>query len=396
MTRAERWQQRGYALLCAAMTWATASCGDATLRSGNPAALSQSAISNTQPSTYVWATLGDGESVFIDRGYTYRSVPTELAGLLYLRTANDDKLSTAGVSFDVDRPVKVYVAFDPRITNPPAWLSAFAPTGLTLSSTDVPRDVYEKSFPAGAIVLGGNAGIRNSSMYSVIVADDSTNPPPPPPPSGTLEITNTSPGTYVWEPLAVGGTVYVDRSYRYTTVPAELDGAAHLRTANDDKGTMGASLVTFDVNQNVQVYVAHDDRYTTKPAWLNSFTLTSIVLKSTDVPRSVWVKRFAAGQVSLGGNTANANQRFSMYSVVVVPEGGTPTPTPDAAPAPTRHHLGLELARLARAVQRQLAHHLGTERQPVHVVGRRPRLHQPRLGLGPGRHHRRLQQLQRR
>ncbi len=39
---------------------------------------------------------------------------------------------------------------------------------------------------------------------------------------------------------------------------------------------------SFDAKQDVIVYVAHDDKITTKPSWLSSFTDTGDNLVTTD------------------------------------------------------------------------------------------------------------------
>ncbi len=127
-------------------------------------------ISNTQPGDYEWGVLADGELVYVDRGYVFTSIPSELVGLDYLRTANADKASTASntVSFDVSRPVTVFVAHDIRITSKPDWLMAWTKTSMTVTTNDTSFDIYSKDFQAGTVILGGNDG-KGKSMYSVMV-----------------------------------------------------------------------------------------------------------------------------------------------------------------------------------------------------------------------------------
>jgi hypothetical protein len=75
--------------------------------------------------------------------------------------------------------------------------------------------------------------------------------------------------------LSNGDLVYIDRTYTYSTMPSSLQGSTYIKTANADKTSSGASFITFDVNQDVTVYVAHDDRITIKPSWMASFTDTT-------------------------------------------------------------------------------------------------------------------------
>ncbi|HNP59506.1 MAG TPA: hypothetical protein PKM72_01630, partial [Nitrospirales bacterium] len=116
-----------------------------------------------------------GATVYIDRSYTFATVPTLVQGGAYIRTANDDKAATNStfLSFTVNQPVSVYVAHGDRITSKPSWLSTFTDTGTNLVTSDATFSLFVKSFPAGTITLGGNVSNNNAgndlSMYSVIV-----------------------------------------------------------------------------------------------------------------------------------------------------------------------------------------------------------------------------------
>jgi hypothetical protein len=116
-----------------------------------------------------------GGAVYRDRSYTFTTVPASAQGAAYIQTANDDKAATGShfLSFAVDQPVMVYVAYDSRITSKPVWLSAFTNTGqdLGVSQHGNPFRLFAKAFPAGTITLGGNTG--GFSMYSVMVQPQS-------------------------------------------------------------------------------------------------------------------------------------------------------------------------------------------------------------------------------
>ncbi|MFP4420632.1 MAG: fibronectin type III domain-containing protein [Desulfococcaceae bacterium] len=135
--------------------------------------------------------------------------------------------------------------------------------------------------------------------------------------------------------LANGETSYVDRSYSYSQLPAELQGSHYIRTANNDKGSNDSGFVRFIISEDAAVFIAHDDRITTKPDWLNSFSDTGMDLISADKPMSLFKKKFPSGEVVLGGNVispANCN----MYTVVVRRGGMAPDsePTPEPEPEP--------------------------------------------------------------
>ena len=132
---------------------------------------------------------------------------------------------------------------------------------------------------------------------------------------GISNVTAASGRTYeaVENGVQDGALVYVDRTYTFTGVPAYLEGAAYIKTANNDKGSAGDTFLSFDVDQDVSVYVAHDDRIPGKPSWLLEFTDTGEELVTTDTSFSILRKEFPAGTITLGGNEA-----YSMYCVIVV------------------------------------------------------------------------------
>jgi hypothetical protein len=69
----------------------------------------------------------------------------------------------------VNQPVSVSVAYDVRNTPKPAWLSPFTDTGKNLVTSDTTLRLVARTFAAGTITLGGNAGGGSGSMYAVIV-----------------------------------------------------------------------------------------------------------------------------------------------------------------------------------------------------------------------------------
>ncbi len=114
--------------------------------------------------------------------------------------------------------------------------------------------------------------------------------------------------------LQDGAIVYTDRGYTFTTVPSSLQGATYIKTANDDKNLSGSSFLTFDVNQDVTVYIAYDDRISVKPSWLSLYTDIGDNI-DTGMQFSLYAKNFSAGTITLGGNEGGGNS--SMYSVII-------------------------------------------------------------------------------
>jgi len=133
------------------------------------------------------------------------------------------------------------------------------------------------------------------------------------PGQGSAVVSGTMPSTYLWSKLAVGEVVYIDRAYQYTAVPAAYSGFDVLRTANNDK-TQAGDVVQFELSQSADIYVAHDARVTTKPAWLSGWTATGDVLQTQDATLEIFQTTAAAGTVTLGQNHTTAGS--SMYVVL--------------------------------------------------------------------------------
>lgn len=118
-------------------------------------------------------SIAEGDHVYIDRDYTFTSLG-DYAGMGCIRTANDDKNETAEhfLSFDVNRAVTVYVAWDTRVDTP-SWLSSWDHTGDEVQvSTDNmdAMEVLSREFDAGTVTLGSNgASAEDKSMYSVFI-----------------------------------------------------------------------------------------------------------------------------------------------------------------------------------------------------------------------------------
>jgi hypothetical protein len=121
--------------------------------------------------------------------------------------------------------------------------------------------------------------------------------------------------------LTVGATVYTDRTYTVTAVPTALAGHEFLRLPNEDKYRKDSAYLIFNLARAATVYVAFDPRADVVPSWLkNGWTLTGETLQTSDGPRALYRKAFAAGTVKLGGNGALWKiDAYSQYTVIAVP-----------------------------------------------------------------------------
>ena len=132
--------------------------------------LSELAAASGRDYQVEYNTLQRGELQYTDREYMFTSVPPDYEGLTYIKTACDDKGSrgTRFLVFKVNRDVRVYIAYDDRITELPLWLRIWEPTGDTLRSSTVTYNLFQKDFPAGWVELGG-AYAWGDAMYSVLI-----------------------------------------------------------------------------------------------------------------------------------------------------------------------------------------------------------------------------------
>ncbi len=119
--------------------------------------------------------------------------------------------------------------------------------------------------------------------------------------------------------LQVGDQQFGDRSYAIASLPPAYAASDWIRTAADAKKFIGQALVTFKVTADADVYVAHDDRVVTKPAWFKDWTNTGDRIVNTEpnpVTFSIFKKSFPADStVTLGDNGASSGVTHYMIFV---------------------------------------------------------------------------------
>jgi hypothetical protein len=281
------------------------------------ATASITSISVVSGKIYQASILQVGAIQYIDRNFTFTNID-DLGNREFIQTANNDKSSTASnfLTFTITQPGLVCVAHDDRITRKPSWLSQFTLTTKDIVTTDGhPFSIYTKHFDAGTIVLGGNIAVSsgsNISMYSVVVVEEVR------PTISDISVANGS--TYGISTIALGEEQYIDRDYVFTQI-GSLGGRQFIQAFNNDKFTVSDSFLSFTLDMPAVIYVAHDDRITTKPDWLLNFTDIGINILNSDNhnPMSVFQKVFPTGRVTLGGNvqTTPPNKFISMYTVII-------------------------------------------------------------------------------
>lgn len=256
---------------------------------------------------------------FTDRNYKVTAYPGFLNKAEYVMTPNSDKRSTTAnlLTIRLNKSADVYVAYDRRLPRLPVWLRSYSDTREHVRTSDgqIFR-LYKKRFNAGNAVLGGNESRQdNSSNYFVMVQKPLVLPP-------TNLITSIhARSNKSYKARANFGKVlyFTDRSYKVTLHPAYLANGEYVMTPDGDKSVRNNQLLTLNLKEAADVYVAYDRRLPRIPVWLRSYTDTrEHVRTSHGVIFRLYKKRFAAGQAVLGGNESRQSNS-SNYFVVAKP-----------------------------------------------------------------------------
>ena len=154
-----------------------------TRLSGDEAASRSGVVSargrSGNPYRIVDGGLAVGRRVYTDRGYVFKQVPDGFRGALIVQTSNEDSSSRGARFLEIDTviPVTLFVGHDTRIAKPPSWMSSektgsFRRTDALVKTDDAVFRLYERKYPAGRIVVGGNTDdglTENISNYLVVV-----------------------------------------------------------------------------------------------------------------------------------------------------------------------------------------------------------------------------------
>ena len=310
----------------------------------------------TNGKSYEVDALESGKPVYIDRTYTYTEYPLTFDGQSYIRTANNDKFGRGEnfLTFEVTRSVTVYVLMDTRTTQLPGWLEngswSLEPGSVYVLDTTPPvitllganpqtlsvGDAYvelnataldnvDGDISVNIVIDATAVNINAVGSYPVTYNVSDTVGNAAPQVTRTVNVSDSTPlvlnlnvtngKSYEVDALESGKTVYIDRTYSYTTYPPAFDGQTLIRTANNDKSGTAVNFLTFDVAIPVTVYVLMDSRTTQLPGWLGdgSWSLELGSVGTTDVPHVIYSKAFPAGQIALGGEWKHSYGRGFEY-----------------------------------------------------------------------------------
>lgn len=122
--------------------------------------------------------------------------------------------------------------------------------------------------------------------------------------------------------FSFGTPAYVDRGYRLSNVPTELEGADLIQTANNDDNSHGEQWLSADALVPVSVSVGIDVRQKTPPSWVpKDFQKVPLTAAIDEGAKFIFYSRtFDAGRIELGGNTDDGKSGGKgNYIVAVAP-----------------------------------------------------------------------------
>ena len=122
-----------------------------------------------------WAIDSDiqiGDKIYTDRDMVYVTLPQEVIGAESINIPCNAKTASGNIAaFTAGEDINVYVAFDTRVENIPAWMSGWNDTGLLASNDQyVDYKLFCKEFSAGDVItLGANGQSAYCVNYTVFV-----------------------------------------------------------------------------------------------------------------------------------------------------------------------------------------------------------------------------------
>ena len=213
-----------------------------------------------------------------------------------------------------------------NIAGQPVWAN-FDPVTGELFGTPL-DDLHVGT--TGPITISVSDGTAETNLPSFTITVTALADEPNAPPADPL-IPSTLPENYVWDNLATGKAVYVDRSYTFSDIPPEYAGWRYLKTANDDKYLSDPAAVSIEVTEPVRVIVAFDQISSFLPMWVQEqeWDATSSVIGATFTSFDAYTRDFPAGTINLGGNEVGGSNYFvALAPLADIDDSGAPPPPP--------------------------------------------------------------------
>jgi pectate lyase len=123
--------------------------------------------------------------------------------------------------------------------------------------------------------------------------------------------------------LKQGDVVFGDRNFSLAEIPQDLQGSEWIQTSMNSRTNISLDhYASFRAKTNGVLYVAHADRVSVKPAWLNSYTRTNhniVVQENVSTLRTLtlYEKPFATGdKIFTENNSADGTASSLMYLMI--------------------------------------------------------------------------------
>ena len=163
----------------------------------------------------------------------------------------------------------------------------------------------------------------------------------PAPISGKLfkdVIVNSAANPQFWkiaENADIGSPIFGDRDFTIAELQSNLAGAEQLLTSCDAKNATESNAVTFTAGQDMNLYVALDNRVENVPEWLSDFELMRTLFESSNyVTFNIYQKNVKAGEIITLGSNGQSYMCVN-YTLLATPAAEVTTTTETTTTATT-------------------------------------------------------------
>lgn len=271
-------------------------------------------ITGLLPNTTELASLDIGSEPYQTGDEILKEFPLRVQSSLWVKTVPADATDTSSsyITFQTDRNINVYVAYQADATKP-TWLDGWEELEDTVETTSYSFSLYRKIFVPGSVSIPGNqyGGGDADQMYLVALNEN------------TYPITVSTPTSYQIAKLEEGKKFFTDRSFYLTDVPEFVDKKLEwIKLPQDDVLNSSDSYMSFEIPDEADVYVAYDATVDQPPQWLDDFDALNSYITTSVGQFRLFKRYYAAGTVLLGGPSA-----------ATPPDPDTPLiPGPNASP----------------------------------------------------------------
>jgi beta-galactosidase len=204
------------------------------------------------------------------------------------------------------------------------------------------KKVVKANVKGGRLTIAFPNVLSGQAMIAAIaIATSNSNINPAPAPQSIIKNLIVHKKDVVWSIqswLDTGAKQYSDNECTFSSIPKELYGDEWIRTVNkNDKSNDTTAIANFSLIDSADVYIALDNRITTKPAWLDNWTLTNLLIESDHAGGTrfnLYKKHYTAGaKVLLYGSAENT--KTDMYTIIIHKPTILEQPAPSVRPAIT-------------------------------------------------------------